>query len=194
MSTPLNPSPSLADLASHPAPARWRSVLWPAIIVSILLISAGSSIATMFIARSDLAFAIEPDYYNQAVKWDERMERERRSAALGWTVNAAIVPEERGPGGRIVVELRDRGGQVVSGATLEVIALFNARAADRFSPDVREISSGCYVASLASVRPGEWEIRLTAQRDDETFSSVLRTTADGAARAGCGAAAHAADK
>ncbi len=158
-------------------PARWRTMLWPGVIIAVLLASAGSNIAMMFVANSDPSFAVEPDYYRKAVTWDARMSEVQSSLQLGWTAEGTLSLDAAGDSGTITIDVRDREGSAVSGAGVHLIALFNARAAERFPLVAVEQSPGCYVARLPARYAGEWEVRVAAIRQSDEFHAILRTTA-----------------
>lgn len=154
--------------------ARWG---WPLGVALVLGASAGANIWMMFVARSDPAFAVEPDYYSKAVAWDARMAQARRDSALGWRATAALTLARPGIPGRIVVTLTDVDGKPVTGATLAVEAMHNARAAQRYEASLLPGDDGDYAAALDAHRAGAWEVRLTATRGGAHFTQDLRIDA-----------------
>ena len=55
-------------------------------IVALLVGGAGANVGLMLVATSDASFAVEPDYYQKALAWDETMAqaaRNRRSRMVG---------------------------------------------------------------------------------------------------------------
>jgi nitrogen fixation protein FixH len=142
-----------------------------------LAASAGSNIWVMFVAKADPAFAVEPDYYAKAVGWDARMAQERRNTALGWQATAALTLARPGIPGRIAVHLVDGAGHAITGATVSIEAMHNARASQRYEAALTPDGDGDYASALDAHRPGAWEVRLAATRGDERFTRILRIDA-----------------
>jgi nitrogen fixation protein FixH len=140
----------------------------------VLILSAGSNIAVMVVARQDKAFAIEPDYYEKALRWDDTMAQERRNLALGWDASATLVLARPGRAGQVDIVLSDPVGRAVDSAAVTVEAMHNARASQRYHASLTEGAPGTYHAAIDAHRPGEWEVRVTAQRGSDRFTSTLR--------------------
>lgn len=93
--------------------ARW----WPFFIIVLLVGGAGANVALMVIATRDPSFAVEPDYYQKALRWDEAMTQESHNAALGWSVAVGVDAATRSGPTRIVLRVSDRDGAPVEDAT-----------------------------------------------------------------------------
>lgn len=159
---------------SHPPRSRWARWGWPIGIAMVLILSAGSNIAVMVVAKQDKAFAIEPEYYEKALRWDDTMAQERRNLALGWGASASLVLARPGRPGQLDVVLTDPAGRPVDSAVVAVEAMHNARASQRYHASLTEGAPGTYRAAIDAHRPGEWEVRVTAQRAGDRFTSTLR--------------------
>lgn len=166
MTSPAGPGPTPL--------ARWG---WPIGIIVVLAASVVFNFYVMFVARSDQAFAVEPDYYAKAVSWDAHMAQERANAALGWHARANLTLATTDAAGHLLVSLQDANGKPVTGARISVDAMHNARASQRYAATLTESQAGQYLAQLSAHRSGEWEVRLTASRGAERFTDVLRLTA-----------------
>jgi nitrogen fixation protein FixH len=151
--------------------ARWG---WPIGIAAVLALSAGANIAIMVVAKQDEAFAIEPAYYEKALRWDDTMAQERRNLALGWDASATMVLARPGTPGALDIALSDRTGLPIDSAVVSVEAMHNARASQRYHAVLAEAEPGTYRASMDAHRPGEWEVRVTAQRAGDRFTQTLR--------------------
>jgi nitrogen fixation protein FixH len=137
-----------------------RKSLWflmPIVLLGGLL----SMLAVMIgIATHDDGFAVEPDYYQKATRWDETAARQRLSDELGWSSNVALTA--LAPGSQLSIELLDAMRAPITGARVEVEAFHNARAADIEHAVLSEAGGGRYHTALRSTRPGLWEVRITA--------------------------------
>ncbi|MEL6544011.1 MAG: FixH family protein [Myxococcota bacterium] len=65
---------------------------WPWLLAGLLLSGVAMNIAMVLRASNDPSFAVEEDYYQKAVNWDEYREQLRKSEALGWqfTLNPSL--------------------------------------------------------------------------------------------------------
>ena len=179
MTTTTAPTPALGPLpGDRPGPTSFaRRYGWPIGIATILLLSAGSNIMVMFIAKADPAFAVEPDYYQKAVTWDATMEQQRLNTSLGWQATGSLALATPGTPGRVSVSLVGPGNTPIGDAVVAVEAMHNARASQRYEASLMPDGAGRYAAALDAHRPGEWEVRVTATRGSERFTQSLRIQA-----------------
>lgn len=146
---------------------------WPAVIVALLVGSAGSNIAFMIVASRDATFAVEPDYYRKAVEWDRTMAQAARNAELGWRVSARLEPAAGGRA-RLVTHVRDSAGAALTGAAVVVEAFPSARAREIATVALEPTrDGGVHAGLLPSARPGLWELRLRVTRGGEIFTRTL---------------------
>jgi nitrogen fixation protein FixH len=170
----------MTALASPPRPASGGRIwAWvPFLLLGGLL---GTQLFVLRNVLDDPSVATEPDYYRKAVAWDEQRELERRSVALGWRAVLELQPAARPGFTRLIVDLTDRGGGPLSGATLTAQAFANARAGQIVTLRWRESAPGHYESELGPGQPGLWEVRLQASRGADTFVQVIRPTLMGGA-------------
>lgn len=154
-----------------------RGHQWPLAIVAVLLLSSAGQVAFAVVASSDASFAVERDYYQKALRFDDELARRRASDLLAWRVVSRMQLAEGGREGRIAVTIVDSAGAPVTGATVSVTAMHNARAADELAATLLEVGAGGYEAPLPADRPGEWEVRFSVTRGDERFASRERIIA-----------------
>ena len=155
------------------------SVRWPLGIAAILGATVAANLVVMRVASDDPSFAVEPDYYRRAVGWDSTLAQARASAALGWRVATQVTPLVAGAPATVTLAITDRDGAPVTGATVAVEALFNARANDRHTATLPEVAPGRYAAPLPLARAGVWELRVQVRRDGappQAFHAVERVT------------------
>ncbi|MBL0937569.1 MAG: FixH family protein [Gemmatimonadaceae bacterium] len=150
---------------------------WPIGISCILGATIIGNLTVMRIAKSDPAFAIEPDYYRKAVQYDSTMAQERRNIALGWQVVAQVEPINANDSARVVVTLNGPDATPLTHARVAVMARFNARANDTLTAVLTEQVDGQYVTTLPIGHVGEWEIRVDARRDQSHWQESQRVFA-----------------
>jgi nitrogen fixation protein FixH len=149
--------------------ARW----WPFFVIALLVGGAGANVALMVIATRDPSFAVEPDYYQKALRWDDAMAQERENAALGWSVEAGVDSATRSGSTRIVLRVSDRDGAPVEDATVRVTAFHNARASQIVAATLAPTRGGRYSAPLPLDRPGLWELRVRVEQGDRIFTQTI---------------------
>lgn len=148
---------------------------WPVGIVVCLGLSVAANIGFMLVANDDPAFAVEPDYYRKAVAFDSSMARERASNALGWRVAVTVAPMELGKPTELRLLVTDSAGIPIRDATVQVLAMHNARSGERLVAQLAADSAqGGYHAALAITRPGLWEIRSQVTRGQDQFAVSQR--------------------
>lgn len=147
---------------------------WPALLIVFFAINFIVVAITIVLASTDPSFAIEPNYYNRAINWDNEMARRQASEALGWHV----VCDDAAVGELLALRLTDREGNVVSGAYVQVEAFHQASASQRTLISLVETESGLYRAALPSTRTGYWELRIVARRGTEAFATTHTYTVD----------------
>lgn len=158
--------------------------LFPGIVFGLLGLNGAIVGVTLYLAHSDASFAVEPDYYQKALTWDETAAKLERSIALGWT--AAVEAGDPGaPGRHVSVRLTDSAGAPIDGAAVSLVAFHNARAAEQIRcelPSAGTERPGVYTAQIPADRAGLWEFRITAARGGDEFAAVVRMELSGAAR------------
>jgi len=153
-------------------------VLFLALIIGLLVASVGFMSYTLYRATSDPTFAIEPDYYQKGLNWDQTQREQTASDALGW---GATFDLDKAPGAATVtrVRLADRNGAPVVGANVEAVCFPNVRSNDRRTIQFKEGEPGVYGAPIAYPLPGRWEFRLSAVRGDSKFVATKELTVPG---------------
>lgn len=154
--------------------------IWPWAIGGVLALTVGLNIVVMKLADEDNAAVVEPDYYNKAVMWDSTRAVADRSVALGWTVRTtagAVAPDGSA---RVTLQVTDRDGHVVDGATGHVVAISNLSAGRPLSGTfVAGNTPGEYAATLPLTHGGLWEFRLDLARGSDYFVSSVRQDVSG---------------
>ncbi len=150
-------------------------VRWPALIVGALVLHVVASLVTVFIATSNPSYAVEEDYYQKALAWDERRAQERHSRELGWQLDVEVAPPPAaGSDPTLVVRLADGNGQPLDGARVAVAVFHNARADQILRAELAATGAGAYACPLAMRRPGVWELRFVVDRGGERFTHTVR--------------------
>jgi nitrogen fixation protein FixH len=166
------PTPSPEGRGSdvvRPGSGRW----WPVFIVALLLGGVGANIGLMLVATRDASFAVEPDYYQKALHWDETMAQEARNEALGWTATVSFERAARPGEVTLTARVNDRAGRAIEGARVAVETFHSARARRVLTAALGPGAPGQYSAALPLDRPGLWEVRLRVERGGQVFTRTL---------------------
>lgn len=146
---------------------RKRGWYWPWAIVGVIALQASVIIVTVFVAVGPESRAVEPDYYRQALRWDEKAAELRAADRLGWGVALNRTEPAAGGGWAFSVSVMDAEGGPIDDAAVTALAFPAADAASRVEFPLEPAGAGEYRGELASPRAGLWEVRLTITRGDE---------------------------
>ena len=164
---------------STPQAPRGRGLRWPIAMSLILAATVGVNLWVMHLARSDPSFAVEPDYYARAVRWDDELAQRRRNEALGWQL-APSVARVAGDSTLLRVRLADAAGRPLGDAAVAVEAFAVARSARVERATLAQAAGeapGAYDGRLRMAQSGLWELRVVATRGGERFTAVRRVEA-----------------
>ena len=151
-------------MSQPPAARRKKGWYWPWLIVGFFVVTVVSNLVVVWIAANDPSFAVEPDYYQKALDWDQKREQDRVNADLGWSIELEVAREKR-PDGTVdvVARLLDAEGVTIPDARISLEAFHNARASYVLEAELRE-KEGTYNTTMPLRRPGLWEFRFVASR------------------------------
>ncbi|MEA5556246.1 FixH family protein [Nodularia spumigena] len=121
-------------------------------------------------ATGDPHMAVEPNYYERAVAWDDSVRATAASDALGWVVavDSAVVHTDA-PGRVVTIRLTDAGGEPVIGAAVTVCVFHHAYARVRVEIACEEVGNGVYRTQMTSTPPGLHEVQVRAVRGEQRF-------------------------
>ena len=165
----------MADPAAPPRPPEPARTFWPWPGVIFLLLGGQMVVITLAVvlATRDPSFAIEPDYYQKSLHWDERAAQIRANRALGWHVSLEVASQDTPAGRRPVTAIvTDAAGRPLDGAGVECIVFHHARGQDRMQAPFRPEGAGRYSADLLLRKAGIWEFRLAIRRGTDLFTTI----------------------
>ena len=150
-------------------------VRWPLFIVGLLVMQVGLGLFFFFKATSDPSFAVEEDYYQKAVNWEEKQAQDQKNSELGWTLDQSVGTINDDHTSRTVTaELHQADGQAITGAIIRIETFHNVRAGEILRSNLEETAPGLYEIQLPMLRPGLWEMRFTVENGSETFTHTAR--------------------
>jgi nitrogen fixation protein FixH len=154
-----------------------RHLFWPVLITSLICIHIVSVVTMVIVATHDRSFAIEPDYYQKGLHYEQTIEQQRENARLGWSVQLDLSRPLSGSNLRnVTCRIRDRNAKPLADAKVDLVAFAHLRADEkhRYSCVLLPDAPGSYVGTLAFPDPGIWEFRLVVTRGKDTFTSVVK--------------------
>ena len=145
---------------------------WPWVIGGALALHVIASLVVVAIATSDASYAVEEDYYQKAINWDQKRDQDRTNEELGWSLEFnATPPQQPGESPALEVRLTDRPGNPIADASIALEAFHKARSEDVLRLAVAATEEpGLYVASPAMRHNGLWELRFTVTKGADTFT------------------------
>ena len=155
--------------------SRKHALAWGGIIVGLLLLQIVLCTAGAYCAVGGRGVAVESDYYNKALHWDDHLALEEKSRRLGWTTQLDVGSAETSRGERaLMLNLHDRTGAPLNNADVEIAYFHHAHALDLRKATLRMIRPGFYSASVELEHRGIWEFRLTVKRGKDTFIQTIQ--------------------
>jgi len=150
--------------ATEPKP---NYLLWPGMVFMLIGLSAVAMGTTLYFAVSDPTVAVEPDYYQRELHWDDEAALRRRFDELGWSLELRA-PSEGSP--RHALILTTSLDQPLEGANVRVNAFQDAHARDALDLTCPPVEPGVYAIPAELTPPGHWTFRVTIRRGPETVS------------------------
>ncbi len=161
MSNPASPSKSQA----------WR---WPVIVVIFLAGHVTLMMVAVMFAVGDKNRAVVPDYYGQAIAWDDTQALRRSSEQLGWQAELthATAADPRGQRD-VTIQLTDEQGLPVPAESIQIHYVHPAHSSDRFTYELAATAPGQFAAKLPMRWTGRWQLTLRTEHQDQPFLAEL---------------------
>lgn len=151
-----------------------RGMAWPVAVAGVLCLTVAANIWLIRVANSDPSFAVEENYYQRGLRWDDEMAQRTRNVTLGWHLLATLAPIEHGRGAELRVALNDSVTAPISGASVVVRAFHVGRAGQAVDVTLAATAAGEYRALVPIERPGLWELRFEVHRGTDRFTALER--------------------
>lgn len=145
--------------------------VWPAMVIGMIGVSLTVCALTIVAATTDPSFAVESDYYERAVRWDDTMEERRASEALGWACEIDVSGADAATGRREVsVRVIDAAGEPVDIDHLAALAFHHSRRGEASMLELaRAGEGGWWRSSVEGGRDGWWQVRVRAARGSDVY-------------------------
>lgn len=151
-----------------------KSRLWPGIIFVLIGANVVGTATMVFVAAADKTSAVEPQFYDKAVKWNEQSALLRRAGELNWAFEPSVGAQRDAKGRReLTLQLRTAEGVALAGARVELEAFHQADSGHRVQSTLEDRGEGRYTARVAADRPGYWELRFKVTRGPESLVKIM---------------------
>jgi hypothetical protein len=146
-------------------------IRWPLFVAGALTLQVASSMVTIYMATSNPSYAVEDDYYQKGLRWDETRAQQQRNRTLGWRLEHTVTPPTAaGDQAVLTATVLGPNEEPVAGAWISVEAFHNARAGQILKGQLTPGEDGTYEVSLPMRRSGLWEFRFVVTRNAEKFT------------------------
>lgn len=165
-------APHRPDNRDEPRP-RATGRFWPLFIVGLILAQVSAAGALIWYAVSDPTFAIEPNYYQKALNWDDTARQHAANRSLAWKPTLEFADQSQGGTRTTRLQIVDAGGTPIESARVTVESFFHAAANQRTTTDLRwDADERAYVGTLPIDRGGVWEMRFDIVRGADRFTFI----------------------
>ena len=65
-------------------------MFWPIFLTSLITIHVVSVVVMVIVATHDSSFAVEPDWYQKSLHYDQTAEQQRANSRLNWSVQLEV--------------------------------------------------------------------------------------------------------
>ena len=147
-------------MANNRAPGWW----YPWIFVGGLgIVVIVNSFLVYFAINSWTGLSTEA-HYDKGLAYNQTLDAQRQQSALGWKANFNYNPD-----GNISVRLTDTNGKPLDNLKVKAQLYRPSQDDVDYSIDLQQVLAGTYQTQLQLPLPGLWEVRLSANRDSDTF-------------------------
>ncbi|TWU45232.1 FixH [Novipirellula aureliae] len=138
-------------IANHKAALRWGGF-----VVALLTVQVLVGVYAIYLASGDPSVAALPNYYENALNWDEKVKAEAFSRELGWTLVLGAIED----GGTVGLQgkLTDKDGSPVSIASGTIELYHHARASEIDQIRLKPSSEGTFGIVGCLPTDGLWQV------------------------------------
>jgi nitrogen fixation protein FixH len=151
-----------------------RGWAWPLSVAGVLSLTIAANVWLIRVANNDPSFAVEEDYYQRGVHWDDELAQRARNTELGWRLTSSVSPIQVGRGADLRIALSDAVVAPIAGASVTVRAVHVGRARDPVDITLEPGAPGEYAALVPIERAGLWELRIDVHRGADRFTATKR--------------------
>ena len=154
-------------------PARFLPHPVPMMFIAGFLVVIAVNGALIFFAEDTFSGLETENAYQQGLDYNKTLAAEAAQERLGWRYQAMISDEADGRR-TLQVQLTDREGRPLDGVKLEAFLVRPSNGGMDVSLSPQPKGDGRYAADFTLPAPGQWDLRLVAQRGDAAWQQSER--------------------
>ncbi len=152
-----------------------KGAFWIALVLGLFSMHIIATAALIYFAHTDPGFAVEDDYYEKGVHWDEHRAQLAHNKQLGWRIEVnKLVPKGTLSIASLIVRIEDTDGVPLEADLVTLTLYHNARAADRQVVTLSRAEDGAYHGEARLRRPGWWQLDFEIRRGSDLFTTGER--------------------
>jgi len=158
----------------RPEPQARKSSWIPWVFVGAMLVVVVVNAIMVTFAVKTFTGLMVPKPFERGVAYNRVLEAQHRQDALGWTFTATFDVVGEGLDGRLALVARGAAGQPLDGLALEGVL---ARPVEAMAPVPLYFTAegnGRYAARVDVPKPGQWDLKVTARRGDDSYILIER--------------------
>lgn len=137
----------------------------PMLFIAAFLVVIGVNGTLIFFAQDTFSGLDTQSPYERGLDYNRTLAAEAAVAQLGWQTEAAIVGESDSARS-LEVRITDRDGRPLDGLKMVAYLVRPSNQGLDLTMEPRPLGDGRYGASFVLPAPGQWELRLVADRND----------------------------
>jgi len=141
---------------SHRIANRKAALRWGGFVVALLTVQVLVGFYAIYLASRDPSVAALPNYYEEALNWDEKVKAEASSRELGWTL--VLGPMEDAGTVGLQGKLTDKDGSPVPIASGTIELYHHARASQIDQIKLKPSSEGTFGIVGCLPTDGLWQV------------------------------------
>ena len=152
---------------------RYRWIPW--IFVGFFLVVFTVNGIFVYFATTSWVGLVTENPYDRGLNYNEILAAKAAQEQLGWTHGLSFERTgqvDLGVTGILTLSLKGRDGTGLNGATVKVVAERPGRYSQAFALYLDQAGDGRYAASVELPLPGQWQVRLAAQKGEDSYRSA----------------------
>lgn len=167
----------IVQTEADPKKGRWIPFVFFGMF-AVIIIANGSLIFYAFDSWRGLTTS---QAYEKGLAYNQALEASREREALGWSLSLGFrkggeQQEGSGPSGKILLQLKDAGGQPVSASSVKAGVSRPLQVGLEFNLVFTDQGDGVFVAPVSFPLQGVWDLKVTAETQSGPYEKTERLT------------------